>query len=322
MLVDRAFGGGGAAAGGRRRAARRPPGSTDALAAAALARAHGVPAGRGRRRRWPRSRPARTAARGRRGRRRPLRRRLQGHQPARRATPSLAAVGAGAPVVWVVGGLLKGASVDALGRRGTPARLRGAVVIGTDRAPIVDAPGATRAGGPRSRGRSAGDDGDAVRRDDRSRPRCREWPRRGRRAARAGRRVDGQVRRLRRTAGDAFAAAVAGRGAGGAGGRPRRSPARPSRRTRDGRGPGAGSHSQAGGRRRPQDRRSVEARRRRSAGRSAPLQQWLRRPLTSLHLVLGVFGLLTLFGLVMVLSASSVRRSPTAGRPTRCSPSS
>ncbi len=36
------------------------------------------------------------------------------------------------------------------------------------------------------------------------------------------------------------------------------------------------------------------------------LAQWLRRPLTSLHLVLGVFGLLTLFGLVMVLSASSV----------------
>jgi cell division protein FtsW len=34
--------------------------------------------------------------------------------------------------------------------------------------------------------------------------------------------------------------------------------------------------------------------------------QWLRRPLTSLHLILGVFGLLTLFGLVMVLSASSV----------------
>ena len=33
---------------------------------------------------------------------------------------------------------------------------------------------------------------------------------------------------------------------------------------------------------------------------------WLRRPLTSLHLILGVFGLLTLFGLVMVLSASAV----------------
>ena len=36
------------------------------------------------------------------------------------------------------------------------------------------------------------------------------------------------------------------------------------------------------------------------------LRRWLRRPLTSLHLILGVFGLLTLFGLVMVLSASSV----------------
>jgi cell division protein FtsW len=36
------------------------------------------------------------------------------------------------------------------------------------------------------------------------------------------------------------------------------------------------------------------------------VQLWLRRPLTSLHLILGVFGLLTLFGLVMVLSASAV----------------
>ena len=44
-----------------------------------------------------------------------------------------------------------------------------------------------------------------------------------------------------------------------------------------------------------------------AVGRAATaLGQWLRRPLTSLHLVLGVFGLLTLFGLVMVLSASSV----------------
>ena len=39
---------------------------------------------------------------------------------------------------------------------------------------------------------------------------------------------------------------------------------------------------------------------------TARARQWLRRPLTSLHLILGVFGLLTLFGLVMVLSASSV----------------
>jgi cell division protein FtsW len=36
------------------------------------------------------------------------------------------------------------------------------------------------------------------------------------------------------------------------------------------------------------------------------LTAWLARPLTSLHIVLGVFGLLTLLGLVMVLSASSV----------------
>jgi cell division protein FtsW len=43
------------------------------------------------------------------------------------------------------------------------------------------------------------------------------------------------------------------------------------------------------------------------------LVQWLRRPLTSLHLVLGVFGLLTLFGLVMVLSASSVESFTAAG---------
>ncbi|NMI00230.1 putative lipid II flippase FtsW [Pseudonocardia acidicola] len=43
------------------------------------------------------------------------------------------------------------------------------------------------------------------------------------------------------------------------------------------------------------------------------LAQWLRRPLTSLHLILGVFGLLTLFGLVMVLSASSVEAFAAGG---------
>ncbi|MGH3947440.1 MAG: putative lipid II flippase FtsW [Pseudonocardiaceae bacterium] len=40
---------------------------------------------------------------------------------------------------------------------------------------------------------------------------------------------------------------------------------------------------------------------------------WLARPLTSLHLVLAVFGLLTLFGLVMVLSASNVQSYTRAG---------
>ncbi|HEY0814129.1 MAG TPA: putative lipid II flippase FtsW [Pseudonocardia sp.] len=46
---------------------------------------------------------------------------------------------------------------------------------------------------------------------------------------------------------------------------------------------------------------------------TSALGLWLRRPLTSLHLVLGVFGLLTLFGLVMVLSASSVEAYTAGG---------
>jgi cell division protein FtsW len=45
----------------------------------------------------------------------------------------------------------------------------------------------------------------------------------------------------------------------------------------------------------------------------AALTAWLARPLTSLHIVLGVFGLLTLVGLVMVLSASSVQSFEEGG---------
>ncbi|MDQ2709836.1 MAG: putative lipid II flippase FtsW [Actinomycetota bacterium] len=45
----------------------------------------------------------------------------------------------------------------------------------------------------------------------------------------------------------------------------------------------------------------------------AALTVWLARPLTSLHIVLGVFGLLTLIGLVMVLSASSVESYARGG---------
>jgi cell division protein FtsW len=41
------------------------------------------------------------------------------------------------------------------------------------------------------------------------------------------------------------------------------------------------------------------------SGLRGMLTAWLARPLTSLHLVLGLFGLLVLFGLVMVLSASA-----------------
>ncbi|GAA4944212.1 cell division-specific peptidoglycan biosynthesis regulator FtsW [Actinomycetospora succinea] len=43
------------------------------------------------------------------------------------------------------------------------------------------------------------------------------------------------------------------------------------------------------------------------------LHQWLERPLTSLHLVLAVFGLLTALGLVMVLSASAVSSYAAGG---------
>jgi UDP-N-acetylmuramoylalanine--D-glutamate ligase len=114
-----------------------PPGITDALAAAALARAHGVDA----------------AA---------VRAGLTGFRPGRhRAEPvavrdgvtwvndskatnphaaaaSLAAVARPARVVWIAGGLLKGASVDELVARHA-AVLRGVVVIGTDRSEIVAA---------------------------------------------------------------------------------------------------------------------------------------------------------------------------------------
>ena len=52
---------------------------------------------------------------------------------------------------------------------------------------------------------------------------------------------------------------------------------------------------------------------RNAAKARAALTAWLARPLTSLHIVLGVFGLLTLLGLVMVLSASSVQSFEQVG---------
>ncbi|MFR9802897.1 putative lipid II flippase FtsW [Pseudonocardia sp. RS010] len=69
----------------------------------------------------------------------------------------------------------------------------------------------------------------------------------------------------------------------------------------------------------PRDRRGARGPDRVAPARAAvargvrALQAWLRRPLTSLHLVLGVFGLLTIFGLVMVLSASSVEAYSAGG---------
>ncbi|GAA2355897.1 putative lipid II flippase FtsW [Saccharopolyspora halophila] len=47
-------------------------------------------------------------------------------------------------------------------------------------------------------------------------------------------------------------------------------------------------------------------RKRAAMGLFSPLTAWLTRPLASFHLLLAVCGLLTVFGLVMVLSASSV----------------
>jgi cell division protein FtsW len=66
---------------------------------------------------------------------------------------------------------------------------------------------------------------------------------------------------------------------------------------------------------RPSTRGTADALRAAVGRTGTALGLWLRRPLTSLHLILGVFGLLTLFGLVMVLSASSVE-SYTAGGST------
>ena len=133
-LVDRAFGGGAlvdvaaVTPGG-------PSGLTDALAAAALARAHGVP---------PAAVAAGLAAFRPGGHRGAVVARVDGvtYVNDSKATNPHAAgaalAAAGGAVVWVAGGLLKGASVDALVAAHGPG-LRAAVVIGTDRAEIVGA---------------------------------------------------------------------------------------------------------------------------------------------------------------------------------------
>ncbi|MDN5749113.1 MAG: UDP-N-acetylmuramoyl-L-alanine--D-glutamate ligase [Pseudonocardia sp.] len=138
VLVDRAFGDGlvelvDAAAlhpGG-------PPGLPDALAAAALARAHGV---------GPDAvRAGLTGFRPGRHRAEPVAVRAgvtwvndsKATNP-HAAAASVAAVPPGSPVVWIAGGLLKGASVDDLVAHHRT-RLRAAVVIGADRSEIVAA---------------------------------------------------------------------------------------------------------------------------------------------------------------------------------------
>lgn len=135
-LVDRAFAAGETLADAASVHPGGPPGLTDALAAAALARAAGVA-------------PGAVAAGLAVFRPGPHRSDLVATVAGVRyvddskatnphaAAASLAAV-APAPVVWIVGGLLKGASVDELVARHAPG-LRAAVVIGRDRRPITAA---------------------------------------------------------------------------------------------------------------------------------------------------------------------------------------
>jgi UDP-N-acetylmuramoylalanine--D-glutamate ligase len=135
MLVDRAFGGGALAA----VEAVHPPGApgvTDALAAAALARAVGagpdaVRAGLDDFRPGPHRGGVVGTVGG---------VRYVDDSKATNPHAAEAALAAQAParVVWIVGGLLKGASVDQLVARHAD-RLRAAVVIGVDRTEIVAA---------------------------------------------------------------------------------------------------------------------------------------------------------------------------------------
>ena len=98
-------------------------------------------------------------------------------------------------VVWVAGGLLKGADVDDLVERGRD-RLRGVVLIGADRDADRRGPCATRAGCPGRRRRPSDGHWCHGRRRRARPPRLRPAGRH--RAARAGGRVDGHVRQLRR----------------------------------------------------------------------------------------------------------------------------
>ncbi len=95
-------------------------------------------------------------------------------------------------VVWIAGGLLKGADVDSLVEE-MASRLRGVVLIGADRAQIAAGPRPTRAGCPHHRPARHRHWGHGPCRDAGSTAR----PARRRRAARPGRGLDGHVHQLR-----------------------------------------------------------------------------------------------------------------------------
>jgi UDP-N-acetylmuramoylalanine--D-glutamate ligase len=143
QLVDRAFGGGVPTVLTEAAAVHPPgpPGVTDALAAAALARADGegpdaVRAGLAEFRPGPHRASAVGEVDG-------VRyvddsKATNPHAAAASLAAALDVVAGEGRIVWIVGGLLKGASVDALVARFVD-RLRAAVVIGTDRAEVVTA---------------------------------------------------------------------------------------------------------------------------------------------------------------------------------------
>jgi UDP-N-acetylmuramoylalanine--D-glutamate ligase len=136
-LVDRAFGNHLSLAETAGVTPNGPPGLTDALAAAALARAHGVaPAdvAAGLAAFWPGGHRGAVVAE---HEGRTFVDDSKATNP-HAARASFRAVAEGRRVVWVVGGLLKGASVDGLVAE-VAGHLRGAVVIGADRSAVLEA---------------------------------------------------------------------------------------------------------------------------------------------------------------------------------------
>ncbi|SFN83162.1 UDP-N-acetylmuramoylalanine--D-glutamate ligase [Pseudonocardia ammonioxydans] len=142
VLTDRAFGGGELLAADAV-VPPGPPGLCDALAASALARAHGVaPADIGAALSSFTPGPHRSAPVGEHdGVSYVDDSKATNPHAADAALAAIAARRPGARAVWIVGGLLKGVAPDALAAlaRAHADRLAGIVVIGTDRAPIVEA---------------------------------------------------------------------------------------------------------------------------------------------------------------------------------------
>ena len=193
------------------------------------------------------------------------------------------------PVVWVAGGLAKGARFDDLVTT-VRDRLRGVVLLGRDRARDRGRPFATRPRCTRHRRRRRRDWHRTWRHGARRRGGCPARTARRHGAAGPRLRLHGHVRELRRT----------------------------RRRLRGGRPAPDGPHGLTGERRRDDHHRRPPPYRQPAAPRRpgppapascswyAALRSALDRPLTSYYLLLGASALLLTIGLIMVLSASSV----------------